>query len=289
MQQQPFPNESEEYRRERNRLLEAEASCGGDRTVAAQRRALPPGGVVPEDYRFEEAADGGEVRFCELFEPGKDTLVIYSFMFPRYSGDTRPGPAEGETARLPLVGDPVRVLHLDPGLARRRRASSRPADQPRRRREVGSRPDPQLRPRARLAPPAAPLLAQQHLQPRLPRRDAGRRADADPERVRPRRRAVPPHMGLGAHVSRPARRVGGPPRRLDLADLERAGHDARRPRRAIELPVVALRISRRADRDTHSNCEANPLKEFWTAAGGSSARLDAGRCSCRRRSPRPRS
>jgi predicted dithiol-disulfide oxidoreductase (DUF899 family) len=102
-----FPGESEEYRRERNRLLEAEA--GLRRTieqVAEQRRGLPPGGVVPDDYRFEEASDGREVRFSELFEPGKDTLVIYSFMFPRYSGDTRPGPKDGDTARLPLAETP---------------------------------------------------------------------------------------------------------------------------------------------------------------------------------------
>ena len=102
-----FPGESEAYRRERNRLLEAEAGLRrAIEQVAAQRRALPPGGVVPDDYRFEEASDGGEVRFSELFEPGKDTLVIYSFMFPRYSGDTRPGPAEGETAKLPLAETP---------------------------------------------------------------------------------------------------------------------------------------------------------------------------------------
>ena len=75
--------------------------------VAAQRRALPPGGAVPGDYRFEGAVGGeGEVRLSELFAPGKDTLVIYSFMFPRFSGDTRPGPASGETARLPLAETP---------------------------------------------------------------------------------------------------------------------------------------------------------------------------------------
>src|SRR5690349_22070099 len=102
-----FPGESEEYRRERNRLLEAEAGLRrAIEQVAAQRRALPPGGVVPDDYRFEEASDGREVRFSQLFEPGKDTLVIYSFMFPRYSGDTRPGPAQGETAGLPLPETP---------------------------------------------------------------------------------------------------------------------------------------------------------------------------------------
>jgi predicted dithiol-disulfide oxidoreductase (DUF899 family) len=102
-----FPGESEEYRRERNRLLEAEAGLRrAIEQVAAQRRTLPPGGVVPDDYRFEEASDGAEVRFSELFEPGKGTLVIYSFMFPRYSGDTRPVPAEGETATLPLAETP---------------------------------------------------------------------------------------------------------------------------------------------------------------------------------------
>ena len=74
--------------------------------ATAQRRALPPGGVVPDDYRFEEASDGGEVRFSELFDTSKDTLVIYSFMFPRYSGDTRPGPRGGETAKLPVAETP---------------------------------------------------------------------------------------------------------------------------------------------------------------------------------------
>jgi len=103
-----FPGESGDYRLARNQLLEAEIELRSQiERVAAQRRALPPGGTVPEDYVFESAADGGgDVTFSELFSPGKDTLAIYSFMFPRYSGDTRPGPAEGETARLPLAETP---------------------------------------------------------------------------------------------------------------------------------------------------------------------------------------
>jgi predicted dithiol-disulfide oxidoreductase (DUF899 family) len=102
-----FPGESEEYRRERTRLLEAETELRRTiEKVAAQRRALPLGGVVPDDYVFEAASDGREVRFSELFEPGRDTLVVYSFMFPRYSGDDRPGPAEGLTARLPVKETP---------------------------------------------------------------------------------------------------------------------------------------------------------------------------------------
>ncbi|MBV9310484.1 MAG: DUF899 family protein [Solirubrobacterales bacterium] len=103
-----FPGESSEYRRARNELLEAEVELRrAIERVAEQRRALPPGGVVPEDYVFERAAGaGGEVRLSELFAPGKDALVIYSFMFPRSSGDTRPGPASGEVARLPLAETP---------------------------------------------------------------------------------------------------------------------------------------------------------------------------------------
>jgi predicted dithiol-disulfide oxidoreductase (DUF899 family) len=103
-----FPGETSEYRRQRNRLLEAEVELRrAIERVAAQRRALPLGGAVPEDYHFDAADDDrGEVRFSELFEPGKDTLAVYSFMFPRYSGDTRRGPATGETAKLPVAETP---------------------------------------------------------------------------------------------------------------------------------------------------------------------------------------
>jgi Bacterial protein of unknown function (DUF899) len=102
-----FPGESGEYRRARNHLLASEVELRRMlETVAAQRRALPRGGAVPEDYRFEEADRGGEVSFSELFAPSKDTLVIYSFMFPRSPSDTRPGPVSGETAGLALTEMP---------------------------------------------------------------------------------------------------------------------------------------------------------------------------------------
>jgi predicted dithiol-disulfide oxidoreductase (DUF899 family) len=102
-----FPGESGEYRRARNQLLEAEDELRRlSEQVAAQRRALPAGGLLEEDYVFESAADGGEVRFSELFAPGKDTLVIYSMMFPRWSQDPRAGVPAGETALLPLAEQP---------------------------------------------------------------------------------------------------------------------------------------------------------------------------------------
>jgi predicted dithiol-disulfide oxidoreductase (DUF899 family) len=100
-----FPGESAEYRAARARLLEQEVDLrGAMEEVAAARRELPPGGPVPEDYVFQGA--GGEVRLSDLFGPGKDSLVIYSFMFPRDPGDDRPGPPDGGTARLPLAEGP---------------------------------------------------------------------------------------------------------------------------------------------------------------------------------------
>jgi predicted dithiol-disulfide oxidoreductase (DUF899 family) len=81
-----FPGESEEYRRAREELLRAEIELRrGIEAVAAQRRALPPGGEVPVDYAFEESAEdadaASEVRLSELFAEGRDTLFLYSFMF----------------------------------------------------------------------------------------------------------------------------------------------------------------------------------------------------------------
>jgi predicted dithiol-disulfide oxidoreductase (DUF899 family) len=105
-----FPGESAEYRAARDRLLQREIELRrAMERVAAARRELPPGAVVPEDYVFQGAgADGApaDVRLSELFAPGKDSLVIYNFMFPRHSGDDRPGPRGGQTALLPLEEGP---------------------------------------------------------------------------------------------------------------------------------------------------------------------------------------
>jgi predicted dithiol-disulfide oxidoreductase (DUF899 family) len=105
-----LPGESAEYRAARDRLLEQEIDLRrAMEGVAAARRRLPPGGVVPEDYVFEGAgADGSltNVRLSELFAPGRDSLAIYSFMFPRDPDDERPGPSSGQTALLPLKQGP---------------------------------------------------------------------------------------------------------------------------------------------------------------------------------------
>jgi predicted dithiol-disulfide oxidoreductase (DUF899 family) len=115
-----FPGESAEYRAARERLLEQEIALRRMmEAVATARRELPPGGVVPDDYVFQGAGAEGaptDVRLSELFAPGTESLVIYSFMFPRDPGDRRPGPRGGQSAMLRLDEGPCPscVAFLDP-------------------------------------------------------------------------------------------------------------------------------------------------------------------------------
>ena len=105
-----LPGESPEYRAARDQLLEREIDLRrAMEAVAAARRGLPTGGPVKQDYVFRAARPDGSptnVRLSELFGPGKDSLVIYSFMFPRDPADRTPGPPDGETALLPLAEGP---------------------------------------------------------------------------------------------------------------------------------------------------------------------------------------
>jgi predicted dithiol-disulfide oxidoreductase (DUF899 family) len=74
-----FPNESPEYRRARDALLAEEIELRRHiERVAEQRRALPPGGEVLKNYRFE--SERGPVSFADLFGD-KQTLVVYSYMY----------------------------------------------------------------------------------------------------------------------------------------------------------------------------------------------------------------
>ena len=95
-----FPNESPEYRAARTALLAEEITLRRHiEAVAAQRRALPPGGEVRGDYQFH--GEGGPADFPALFT-GKQTLAIYSFMF----GPERDRPCPMCTALLgPLDGN----------------------------------------------------------------------------------------------------------------------------------------------------------------------------------------
>jgi predicted dithiol-disulfide oxidoreductase (DUF899 family) len=89
-----FPNESIEYRRARDALLDAEMELRRQiESVAAMRRALPQGGEVPQDYFFERIGahlKPEKVRLSQLFGD-KPSILLYSFMF----GPEREQPCPG--------------------------------------------------------------------------------------------------------------------------------------------------------------------------------------------------
>ena len=83
-----FPGESDSYRHARNQLLQAEIDLRRRvEEVATLRRQLPVGGEIPEDYVFDEGpvdlndSTTTKVSLSQLFQPGRDTLALYSFMF----------------------------------------------------------------------------------------------------------------------------------------------------------------------------------------------------------------
>jgi len=74
-----MPNEGADYREARQALLAAEIELRRQiEKVAATRRALPPGGPVTGDYRFE--TEEGPTDLAGLFGD-KTTLVVYNYMF----------------------------------------------------------------------------------------------------------------------------------------------------------------------------------------------------------------
>jgi predicted dithiol-disulfide oxidoreductase (DUF899 family) len=74
-----FPNESTEYRKARNALLIQEIELRRQiERVASQRRKLPPGGVIPQDFEF--VSEQGPARLSSLFGDNS-TLMVYSMMY----------------------------------------------------------------------------------------------------------------------------------------------------------------------------------------------------------------
>ncbi len=85
MHDKRLPNESQEYRSARDKLLAEENALREQiERVAALRRQLPAGGEIKEDYEFEEIdlANGSTrpIRFSELFGDKSD-LLVYSYMY----------------------------------------------------------------------------------------------------------------------------------------------------------------------------------------------------------------
>ena len=107
MERLAYPNESAEYRTARNALLGAEIALRRQlESVAAMRRALPPGGAVPEDYVFERIGANGmpePIALSALFAD-KPSLILYSFMY----GPDRDTPCPGCTHMLDSLDGVVR-------------------------------------------------------------------------------------------------------------------------------------------------------------------------------------
>jgi len=102
-----FPNESPAYREARNALLDAEIALRRQtEAVAEMRRALPPGGEVPQDYVFERIGPAWrpeKVKLSELFGEHQ-TLLLYSYMF----GPERDSPCPGCTHLLDCIDGAAR-------------------------------------------------------------------------------------------------------------------------------------------------------------------------------------
>jgi predicted dithiol-disulfide oxidoreductase (DUF899 family) len=111
-----FPGESDEYRSARDALLRAEIELREQtEAVAEQRRRLPLGGEVPVDYEFLEwdTSIGAPraARMSDLFEDGKDTLFLYSFMFlPGPDGEPLASPCPACTSIIDAVAGQAQHL-----------------------------------------------------------------------------------------------------------------------------------------------------------------------------------
>lgn len=74
-----LPNESAQWRKARTALLAEELELRRHiERVAAQRRALPLGGEVPENYEF--VGENGPGKLSQMFD-GKKSLVVYNWMY----------------------------------------------------------------------------------------------------------------------------------------------------------------------------------------------------------------
>src|ERR1700687_2473921 len=84
----PLANESENYRKIREELFDAEVALKDQRERVAELRRKLPLDTSVKDYVFHEGAadlkqDGPttEVRLSELFSNPAEALVVYQYMF----------------------------------------------------------------------------------------------------------------------------------------------------------------------------------------------------------------
>ena len=83
-----YVDESPEYRKRRDALLEAEAALRDQREAVAELRRALPTNLVKQDYVFREGPADlekdeplRETKLSELFDDGHDELLLVHFMF----------------------------------------------------------------------------------------------------------------------------------------------------------------------------------------------------------------
>ncbi len=199
-----FPGESEEYRRARDELLDAEVSLRRQiEAVAAKRRELPLGGEVPVDYAVRRRRRAGaDVR---ALRGRQGHVVRLQLHVP--------------SGRRRATGVRVSQLHVDHRLDRRCRAARDAAHQLRGLREGADRAVPGTRTVAGLAPCAPAVVVGQHVQPRLRRGRPGREPAPDRHSVRASRRTDPSFLEQRALHRAHRPRAASPPRGLHVAPL----------------------------------------------------------------------
>jgi predicted dithiol-disulfide oxidoreductase (DUF899 family) len=125
--------------------------------VAPARRALPPGGVVPENYFDGEGGAPTKTSLLDLFEQGKDTLFICSMMFPRAPTRTRRAHRAHSCSIRSMASPSTPGQRINVAVVVK---TALPRALEHAEKRGGSAED--------------PLVGGQHVQPRLPRRDRRR-------------------------------------------------------------------------------------------------------------------
>ena len=112
-----LPGESKAYRATRDKLLAEEMKLRRNvESVAALRRKLPFSGKLKEDYVFDEMKNNGKIsktKFSELFLSGKNTLIVYNFMY--HPNAKKPCPMctsllDGLNGNAPYISDRVNFV-----------------------------------------------------------------------------------------------------------------------------------------------------------------------------------
>jgi hypothetical protein len=126
-----FPRESAAYRADRDRLLAHEIELRrAMEAVAVERRALSPGGIIPEDYVFQRGGVDGapvDVRLSELFARAetRSWFTVRCTRARRMTSD-QPRLLRRDRRTQAVIGEGAVITGAVPGAPQSRRIEARP-------------------------------------------------------------------------------------------------------------------------------------------------------------------